>query len=121
MKVRKQILRAVLSALLLTCFGTTTEAQQMTDEESPTLSAAMHAALYPEVMCERCIVPKWDRGYLFHIEFDRDPAVVTMYDQVGKKVLEAHMEPPGAAKVIILSAGATQTWARVTASVTTSD
>jgi hypothetical protein len=43
------------------------------------------------------------------VEFDKDPAVVTMYDRVGKKVLESRMEPPGAAKFIIHFAGATQT------------
>jgi hypothetical protein len=35
--------------------------------------------------------------------------LLLMCDRVGKKVLEARMEPPGAAKVTIMSAGATQT------------
>ena len=42
------------------------------------------------------------------VEFDRDPAVVTMYDGVGKKVLEARMAPPDAGKVSIGSARATR-------------
>jgi hypothetical protein len=109
MKIRKQILQLVLSAPLLMCLGAVTGAQQIGEQDLPTLSPPLHTALYPEVMCERCIVPIWDHGYLLHVEFDRDPAVVTMYDRVGKKVLEARMEPPGAAKVTIQSAGATQT------------
>jgi hypothetical protein len=63
-------------------------AQQMAEQELPALSPALHAALYPEVMCAGCFVPRWDHGYLVHVEFDKDPAVVTMYDRVGKKVLE---------------------------------
>ena len=81
----------------------------MSDKELPTLSPALHSALYPEVMCVHCIVPIWDHGYLLHVEIDRDPAVVTMYDKNGNKVLEARMEPPDAAKVSIGSAGATRT------------
>ena len=41
------------------------------------------------------------REYLLHLEIDKDPAVVTMYDRNGKKVLEARMEPPDAVKVSI--------------------
>ena len=58
-------------------------------------------------MCAHCIVPEWDRSYLLHREFDKDPAVVTMYDRSGKKVLEARVVPPDAAKVSLLTAGAT--------------
>jgi hypothetical protein len=109
MKIRQLFLEVVLVSLLSMCFGTATEAQQMSDEELPTLSPALHAALYPEVMCVHCIVPIWDHGYLLHVEIDRDPAVVTMYDKNGKKVIEARMEPADAAKVSIGSAGATRT------------
>jgi hypothetical protein len=58
-------------------------------------------------MCVHCIVPQWDRGYILHREFDKDPAVVTMYDRNGKKILEGRMGPPDAAKVSVLAAGAT--------------
>jgi len=109
MKIRHRFLEVVLVSLLLTCFGTATGAQQMSDEELPTLSPALHAALYPEVMCAGCILPVWDHGYLLHLEIDRDPAVVTMYDKNGKKVIEARMEPADATKVSIGSAGATRT------------
>jgi hypothetical protein len=43
-----------------------------------------------------------------HEEFDRDPAVVTMYDRVGKKVLEGRMVPPDAIKASVRAAGVTQ-------------
>jgi hypothetical protein len=49
-------------------------------------------------MCVGCVVPIWDDGYLVHVEFDRDPAVVTMYEKNGKKVLEGRVEPGDAAK-----------------------
>jgi len=58
-------------------------------------------------MCVHCIVPQWDRGYILHLEIDKDPAVVTMYDRDGKKVLEARMAPPDAARVSLLAAAAT--------------
>jgi hypothetical protein len=109
MKIRNQILRVVLSVPLLMCFDAASGAQQVTEQELPTLSPPLHPSLYPEVMCAGCVAPRWDHGYLVHVEFDKDPAVVTMYDRVGKKVLQARMEPPGATKVSILSAGATQT------------
>jgi hypothetical protein len=109
MKIRSQFLEVILTALLLVCFGTLTGAQQMSKKELPTLSPALHSALYPEVMCVHCIVPIWDHGYLLHVEIDRDPVVVTMFDRVGKKVLEARMQPPDAAKASIRAAGATRT------------
>ena len=109
MKIRSQILEVILTAVLWLCFGTLTGAQQIGEQELPTLSPPLHAALYPEVMCVHCIVPIWDHGYLLHVEIDRDPAVVTMYDKNGKKVIEARMEPADAAKVSIGSAGATRT------------
>jgi hypothetical protein len=58
-------------------------------------------------MCVHCIVPQWDHGYLLHLEIDRDPAVVAMYDRDGKKVLGARLEPPDAAKVSLSAAAAT--------------
>ena len=109
MKIRNQFLKAIPLALVFACFGAVTSGQELSEQDLPTLSPPLHAAVFPEVMCERCIVPIWDHDYLLHVEFDRDPAVVTMYDRVGKKVLEARMEPPRAAKVTIQSAGATQT------------
>jgi len=109
MKIRYQFCEIVLVTLLWMCFGEITSAQDLSEQDLPTLSPALHSALYPEVMCVHCIVPIWDHGYLLHVEIDRDPAVVTMYDKNGNKVLEARMEPPDAAKVSIGSAGATRT------------
>ena len=40
-----------------------------------------------------------------HLEIDADPAVVTMYDRDGKKVLEARIGPPDTAKVSLVSCG----------------
>src|ERR1700675_240060 len=108
MKIRKQILQLVLSAPLLMCLGAVSGAQQIGEQDLPTLSPPLHTALYPEVMCERCIVPVWDHGYLLHVEFDRDPAVVTMDDRLGKKVLEKRVVPPDAVKASVGTAGATR-------------
>jgi len=109
MKIRTHFVKAIELALVFGSFGGITNAQDLSEQELPTLSTPTHAALYPEVMCVGCIVPIWDHGYLLHVEIDRDPAVVTMYDKNGKKVLEARMEPPDAAKISIGSAEATRT------------
>jgi hypothetical protein len=58
-------------------------------------------------MCMHCIVPEWDGGYLLHWEFDKDPALVTMYGRTGLKVLEVRMMPQNAAKVSVSATGAT--------------
>jgi hypothetical protein len=108
MKIRNRFLKAIPLALVFACFGGITSAQQTSEQDLPTLSPALHAARYPEVMCVGCIAPHWDQGYLVHEEFDRDPAVVTMYDRVGKKVLEARMVPGDAAKASVRAAGATR-------------
>jgi hypothetical protein len=107
MKIRNQFLKAIPLAVVFACFGGITSAQVLSEQELPTLSPPLHAALYPEVMCVGCVVPHWDHGYLVHEEFDRDPAVVTMYDRAGKKVLEARMVPLDAVKVSVRAAGAT--------------
>ncbi len=99
----------VVAVFLLSRFAAGTAAQQSSQQRQdlPTLSSAVHSALYPEVMCVHCIVPQWDRGYILHREFDKDPAVVTMYDRDGKKVLEARLEPLDAAKISLSAAAAT--------------
>jgi hypothetical protein len=105
----RELLRA---AFVLSCFAASVEAQQSSQpQDLPTLSPAVHSALYPEVMCDHCIVPQWDRGYILHREFDKDPAVVTTYDRDGKKVLEARLQPPDAAKVSLSAAAAAATHA----------
>jgi hypothetical protein len=108
MKIRNQFLKAIPLALVFACFGAVTSGQELSKQDLPTLSPPLHAALYPEVMCVHCVVPHWDRSYLVHVEIDQDPAVVTMYDKNGKKVLEARMEPPDAAKASVRAAGTTR-------------
>jgi len=109
MKIRKQFLKTIPLTLVFAGFGAVTSGQELSEQNLPTLSPTLHTALYPEVMCAGCIVPHWDQGYLVHEEFDRDPAVVTMYDRVGKKVLEARMVPADAVKASVRAAGATRT------------
>jgi len=108
MKIRNQFLKAIPFALVIACFGAVTSGQELSEQDLPTLSPPLHAASYPEVMCVHCVVPHWDHSYFVHEEFDRDPAVVTMYDRVGKKVLEARMVPGDAAKASVRAAGVTR-------------
>lgn len=109
MRIQYQFRDIVFTVFLLSCFAVGATAQQSSKQQDrPVLSSTIHAALYPEVMCVHCIVPQWDRGYIVHLEIDKDPAVVTMYDRDGKKVLEARIGPPGAAKVSLVAAGATR-------------
>ena len=108
MRPQSLFCKATLAAVLLPCFAPGASAQQPSQPQTlVTLSEPVRATLYPEVMCAHCIVPEWDRGYLLHREFDKDPAVVTMYDRNGKKVLEARVVPQDAAKVSLIAAGAT--------------
>jgi hypothetical protein len=100
MRIPYQFSDVVLAALLLPCLAKAAAGQQSPQQlDVPALSPAVHSALYPEVMCDHCIIPQWDRGYILHREFDKDPAVVTMYDRDGKKLLEARLEPSDAPKV----------------------
>jgi hypothetical protein len=109
MRIQYRLVEVVLTTFLLSCFAAGIKAQQPSQQQDLLgLSPPTHAALYPEVMCVHCIVPNWDRAYLLHLEIDKDPAVVTMYDRNGKKVLEGRMGPPDAAKVSVRAAGATQ-------------
>jgi hypothetical protein len=108
MKIPYPSRELVAAAFLLSCFAAGATAQQSSQQQDgPALSPATHSALYPELMCVHCIVPQWDHGYLLHLEIDKDPAMTTMYDRDGKKVLEARLEPPDAAKVSLSAAAAT--------------
>jgi hypothetical protein len=62
-----------------------TAQQSSLQQDLPTLSPAVHAALYSEVKCVHRIVPQWDHGYILHLEIDKDPAMVTMY--VSRRML----------------------------------
>jgi hypothetical protein len=106
MRIQYQFRDIVLTVFLLSCFAVGATAQESSQQQGlPILSPGVHAALYPEVMW---FTARWDRGYILHLEIDKDPAVVTMYDRDGKKVLEARIGPPDAAKVSLVAAGATQ-------------
>jgi hypothetical protein len=52
----------VLAAFLLSRFGGAAAQQSSLQQDLPTLSPAVHAALYPEVMSVHCSVPQWDHG-----------------------------------------------------------
>ena len=96
------------AVLLLPCFASVASAQEPSAPQTvATLSEPMPATLYPEAWCAHCIMPEWDRGYLLHREFDKDPAVVTMYDRSGKKVLETRVVPQNTANVSLIVTGAT--------------
>lgn len=83
--------KATLTATILTCFTQVVHAQKQSPPPTISLSEPLRATLYPEVMCAGCIVPEWDGRYLLHKEIDKDPAVVTMYDENGNKVLTARI------------------------------
>jgi hypothetical protein len=108
MKSQSLLCKTMLSAVLLAGFAVSTRAQQPSPPQTlVTLSEPLHATLYPEVMCTGCIVPEWDGSYLLHLESDKDPAVVTMYDANGKKVLTGRIWAPDSATVSVITAGAT--------------
>ena len=80
------------------------------DQRVTKLSESVYTARYPEIICAHCIVPEWDRGYLFHHEIekntDRDNAMVTMYDREGKKVLSGKIWDAQVVNVTVTTAGA---------------
>jgi hypothetical protein len=74
MRIPCQFRDVVLAALLLSCLAKAATAQQSPQKlDVPTLSPAVHSALYPEVMCVHGIVPQWDRGHILHLETDKAP------------------------------------------------
>src|SRR5260370_33241361 len=106
MRIQYQFRDVVLAVFLLSCFAAGVTAQESSQQQDlPILSPGVHAALYPEVAW---FTARWDRGHILHLEIDKDPAGVTMYDRDGKKVLEARIGPPGATKGSLVAAGATQ-------------
>ena len=101
----RQPIHAIVVAMLTLCFILVVKAQQ---PSLPSLSPVVRTTLYPEVMCVHCVVPTWDQHYLLHLEIDKDPTLVTMYDRDGKKVLEGRVSLPGAVKISLRAVGATQ-------------
>jgi hypothetical protein len=100
--------KLTLAAVVL-CSPVAANAQQLSQGQPTivTLSEPVRTTLYPEIMCPHCIVPSWDQDYLLHLEIDKDPTLVSMYDRDGKKKLEAHFKPPNAASASVGAAGAT--------------
>jgi len=96
---------AVFTLALTICLS---EIAQPQEDNAFSLSPATHTSFYPEVMCAHCIVPTWDRHYLLHLEIDKDPSLVTMYDRDGKKVVEGRVTVQGASRISLRAAGATQ-------------
>jgi hypothetical protein len=107
MRCQSPFCKVALAAALLPYFAPVASAQQPSPQTLVPLSEPARATLYPEVFCEHCIMPEWDRSYLFHREFDKDSALVTVYDRTGKKVLEARVVPQNAANVTVGATGAT--------------
>lgn len=106
MRFQSPFRRVTLAAVLIFCFEPFANAQQPSQPQNlVTLSEPMRATLYPEAM--HTIIPEWDRGYLLHWELDKDPALVTMYDRNGKKLLETRVVPQDAARVSLIAVGAT--------------
>jgi hypothetical protein len=112
MKPQTQLRKAVFMVFLLPYFSGDGGAQQPTQrQDSSSLSAPVHAALFPEVMCVHCILPEWERGYILHHEIERnaDPEhpMVTMFDRNGKRVLEGRIWAPDFTSVSVITSGAT--------------
>ena len=108
MRFQSLFCKVTLAAVLLPCLAPVASAQQPSQPQTlVSLSEPIRATLYPEVICAHCIIPEWDRGYLLHREFDKDAALVTMYDRTGLKVLEARIVPEDTAKVSVSATAAT--------------
>jgi hypothetical protein len=90
---------------LAVCFVELGQAQQ---QNAPSLSPVLRTSFYPEAICAHCIVPTWDQHYLLHLEIDKDPSLVTMYDRDGNKIVEGRVNLEGASKISLRAAGATQ-------------
>jgi hypothetical protein len=97
----------VIVAAVALFWSTTAIAQQLPQAQTHvTLSEPDRTTTYPEIICPHCILPSWDRDYVLHMEIDKDPAVVTMYDRDGKQTLEACFKPPNAMNATVGGAGA---------------
>jgi hypothetical protein len=97
----------VIVAAVALFWSTTARAQQPPQAQTVvTLSEPDRTTTYPEIICPHCVLPSWDRDYVLHMEIDKDPAVVTMYDRDGKQTLEARFNPPNAMNASVSGAGA---------------
>jgi hypothetical protein len=108
MRLQSAFSKVTLAAVVL-CSPVAANAQEVSQAQTiVTLSEPVRTTLYPEIMCPHCIVPSWDWDYLLHLEIDKDPALVSMYDRDGKQMLEAHFKPPNAVSASVGAAGATR-------------
>ena len=106
--MRFQFSRASVAAvvtLFLLAIATNGQLSQSTTAVS--LSEPVRTTYYPEIICPHCIIPHWDGDYFLHLEIDKDPSVVSMFDRDGKKVLEASFKPSGAASASVAATGST--------------
>jgi len=94
-----------VAAVVLFCLATTTNGQLSGSKTTVTLSEPMRTTYYPEIICPHCIIPHWDRDHLFRLEIDKDPALVSMFDRDGKKVLEADFKPSDAVSASVAATG----------------
>ncbi len=91
MRIQYQFRDVVLAVFLLSCFAAGVTAQESSQQQDlPILSPGVHAALYPEVAW---FTARWDRGHILHLEIDKDPAGVTMYDRSSKHASDRRMLP----------------------------
>lgn len=107
MNSRSLISRTVLAVLLPLVTADLLAQQPLPPQTVIRLSPPVQAIQYPEVMCLGCVVPEWSGGYLLHREIHKDPALVTMYDATGKKVLTGRIGTPQFASVSVTATGAT--------------
>jgi hypothetical protein len=110
MSTRSSLPKLAVAVIVLICLPTDVCAQQQ-QQSAPqstfALSEPVHTTLYPEIMCVGCVVPRWDGRHLLHQEIHKDPAVVTMYDANGNKVLTLRISAADSSNVWVLAAAST--------------
>jgi hypothetical protein len=104
MNTRAQLMQLATVAALTCGLFLPLNAQEPT---ALSLTSAERTVPYPEVICVHCIVPVWDQHFLLHSELDTDPALVTMYDRDGKKLIEGRVTLPGTFDISVRALGAT--------------
>lgn len=100
--------KAVAAVALATSMTTVARAQQQSVPQADVaLSEPVHTAFYPEIICAGCVVPQWDGRFLLRKEIDKDPAVVTIYDASGNKVLAGRISTPDFSNVSVIAVATT--------------
>jgi hypothetical protein len=104
-KIHRRLRQMFFVATLAVCAIAVGQEQH---QNTLVLSPVLRTSFYPEVMCAHCIVPTWDQHYLLHLEIDKDPSLITMFDREGKKVVEGRVSLQDASRISVRAAGATQ-------------